>query len=194
MHDIEPYFRWRTDYVASEDERSPFYGREYDEFTFSQKIYNYFIHPQWDAFGSYTLYLKILFVDYDEQYAIIELLGEWNDCLHNDIKFLKRQIADALIQEGICKFILLTENVLNFHAGDDCYYEEWWDDVKEEGGWVAVLNARAHVIDEMQLAHLQYYVHFGNPFNNIVWQPLKPYAIFTMIEHLLADRVRELMC
>ncbi|MCB0640588.1 MAG: hypothetical protein KDC44_03075, partial [Phaeodactylibacter sp.] len=76
MHDIEPFYHWRSDYVAAEDDRSPFYGRVYDEFRFTQKIYNYYIHPQWDAFGSPTLYMKLLKVDYDEGYAIMELIGE----------------------------------------------------------------------------------------------------------------------
>jgi len=57
MHDIEPYYKWREYYVASEDEQSPFYGRTYDEFKFTKKIYNYFIHPQWDYIGSQTLYI-----------------------------------------------------------------------------------------------------------------------------------------
>lgn len=48
MHDIEPWWGWRDEYVAEKDSRSPFYGRTYDEFTFTNKVYNYFIHPQWD--------------------------------------------------------------------------------------------------------------------------------------------------
>jgi hypothetical protein len=52
MHDIEPYYHWRDRYVAAEDKESPFYGRQYSEFEFSQQIYNYYIHPQWDDFGS----------------------------------------------------------------------------------------------------------------------------------------------
>src|SRR5687768_14996387 len=82
MHDIEPYFQWIDEYIASEDNRSPLYGRVYDEFFYTNTIYNYYIHPQWDEFGSPTLYLKILFVDYDLHYAIIELIGEWNDCIY----------------------------------------------------------------------------------------------------------------
>ena len=78
MHDIEPYFKWRDWYTAEEDTRSPFYGREYSEFEFTHAVYNYLIHPQWDEFGSKTLYLKILYADYDEHFAIIEMLGEWN--------------------------------------------------------------------------------------------------------------------
>ena len=51
MHNIEPYYNWRHIYISEEDERSPFFGREYSEFEFTQAIYNYLIHPQWDEFG-----------------------------------------------------------------------------------------------------------------------------------------------
>ncbi|MCB0633537.1 MAG: hypothetical protein KDD15_27580 [Lewinella sp.] len=185
MHDIEPHYHWRDDYTAEEDSRSPFFGRQYDEFRFSQKVYNYYIHPQWDAFGSSTLYLKILFVDYTEQYAILELIGEWNDCLHNDIMFLKREIIDALIQEGIYKFILVCENVLNFHGDDDSYYEEWYEDIRDEDGWICLLNTLQHVEEEMQETQLQAYVNFGGPFNDINWRPQKPKVVFEAIEGLL---------
>lgn len=56
MHTIEPFYRWIEDYNAADDERSPFYGREYSEFTYSQAIYDHYIHPQWDDFGSETLF------------------------------------------------------------------------------------------------------------------------------------------
>ena len=93
--------------MASDDERSPFYDRQYSETHFTERIYNHFIHPQWDNFDSPTLFLKILSVDYDEGYAIIEFIGEWNDCLHNDIMILKRDIIDELALNGIFKFILI---------------------------------------------------------------------------------------
>ena len=59
MHDIEPYFNWRHLYISADDEQSPFYGREYSEVEFTNSIYNFVIHPQWDDFGSETLYIKI---------------------------------------------------------------------------------------------------------------------------------------
>ena len=90
MHDIEPYYEWRDYYVASEDKLSVFFRRKYNEFEFTHKVYNYYIHPQWDAFGSSTLYCKILYVGYDKNIAVIELIGEWNDTLHNDIMIFKR--------------------------------------------------------------------------------------------------------
>ena len=40
--------------------------------------------------------------------------------------FLKRNIIDELVGEGIDKFIMIGENVLNYHASDDSYYEEWF--------------------------------------------------------------------
>ena len=126
MHDIEPFFKWRDHYKASEDDLSPFYGRQHSEFTFSNKIYNYFIHPQWDEFGSSTLYTKLLFANYDEGYAILELIGEWNDTIHNDIMYIKQNIADLLLENGITKFIFACDNVLNFHGSDDDYYQEWY--------------------------------------------------------------------
>ena len=64
MQDIEPYYSWSHLYTAAEDELSPFYGRVYSEFEYSNTIYNYYIHPQWDVFGSSTLYVKVLFVVY----------------------------------------------------------------------------------------------------------------------------------
>jgi hypothetical protein len=140
MHEIEPFFNWRHIYIAEEDKRSPFYGRTYSEFEFSQTVYNYFIHPQWDDFGSRTLYLKIIYVDYELQFAIIEFIGEWNDAIENDIMELKREIIDLLEKEGIYKFILIAENVLNFHSSDKEYYQEWFEEVTDENGWIVALN------------------------------------------------------
>jgi hypothetical protein len=55
------------------------------------------------------MYLKILYADYELHYAIIELIGEWNDCIYNDIMMLRREITDMLQKEGITKFILVAE-------------------------------------------------------------------------------------
>ena len=107
MHFVEPHFGWRGYYTAEDDPQSPFYGRVYSEFEFEHRIYNYVIHPQWDTIGSETLFIKILFIDYQDGYSIIELIGEWNDAIENDIMTLKRDIIDTLIHEGINKFILV---------------------------------------------------------------------------------------
>lgn len=187
MHDIEPYYRWRDDYIASEDTLSPLYDIQYNEFSFDKQIYNYLIHPQWDFFGSQTLYLKILYVDYETQYAIIEFIGEWNDAINNDIMLLKREILETIIAEGINKFILLGEHVLNFHSSDDCYYEEWFQDV--ENGWIAGINFRQHVIEEFKTNNIDYYINFGGLLNDLNWRQLKPTQLFLLIENQILKRI-----
>ncbi len=192
MHDIEPYYHWRDLYIASEDENSPFYGRTYSEFVFTNKIYNYFIHPQWDGFGSPTLYTKILFVDYDEGFAIMEMIGEWNDAINNDIMFLKRDVIDPMLKHNISKYIIVAENVLNFHADGDDYYEEWGQDTIEENGWVCILNSLEHVEEEMKDARLELHVHFGEPFVDIKWRIMKPQQLYGMIKQLLQKQTNRL--
>ncbi len=184
MHDIEPFYNWRHRYIASEDSESPFYGREYDEFAYSNKIYNYYIHPQWDGFGSPTLYSKILYADYDERFAVIEFIGEWNDCVTNDIMHLKRNVIDHMIDSGITRFALICENVLNFHGSDECYYEEWRDDVIEAGGWVAFVNTLDHVEVEMRETGLDGYVFMGEMFTVPDWRGAKPQVLIQQIEEV----------
>ncbi|NML41734.1 hypothetical protein HHL17_31400 [Chitinophaga sp. G-6-1-13] len=186
MHTIEPYYNWRHLYAAEEDELSPFYGREYSEFEFSNTVYNYYVHPQWDDFGSRNLYLKILFADYQYNFAIIELLGEWNDAIDNDIMTLKREIIDVLIAEGICKFILIAENVMNFHSSDDCYYEEWWDDIKDEGGWIVALNMPEQTRQEFEKARLHHYIHL---LDDEKWRTYQPLHLYNMIDNIMLKRL-----
>lgn len=187
MQDIEPYYAWRHLYIAEEDDRSPLYGREYSEFEYSQKVYNYFLHPQWDDFGSQTLYLKIIFADYEKGYCIIELIGEWNDALYNDIMFLKRDIAEFLMSEGIHKFILIGENVLNFHGSDDSYYEDWFQDL--EDGWIVAINFREHVLREMEKFGLDYFLIYGGELNQLQWRSLNPNQLIEKIEIVISRRL-----
>ncbi len=191
MHDIEPYFKWKNYYDSSRDEQSPYFGKKYDEFYFKNKIYNYLIHPQWDEFGSPTLYLKILFVDYEKQAAIIEFIGEWNDAVTNDIMLLKRKIIDPLIESNIRYFILLCDNVLNFHGSDDCYYEEWLEDM--EYGWITTVNTLEHVRDEMFDTGLEQYLNLGDEFQDIYWQKYQPNQLFDLVEDRInRSRIKEL--
>ena len=179
MQDIEPYFNWRHLYTAEEDQLSPFYGRIYSEFEFSNTVYNYYIHPQWDDFGSRTLYLKILFVDYEQQYAIIELLGEWNDAIENDVMTLRRDITDLLQKQGISKFILIAENVLNFHSSDDSCYEEWHESLEDEGGWVVIVEMPIQSQYDFKRARLTNYVAL---MDFPQWRTLKPELVFNQVD------------
>jgi hypothetical protein len=180
MHEIEPYYNWRHLYSAEEDENSPFYGKEYSEFEFSNTVYNYYIHPQWDEFGSRTLYLKVIYVDYDFNYAIIELIGEWNDAVENDIMQLKRSVIDLMVAKEIYKFIFVCENVLNFHSGDRDYYEEWYDDIKDYGGWIAAVNMPEQTQYDFKKAHIDNYVKLFEVPN---WRTFQPMHFFQIIDN-----------
>lgn len=186
MHYIEPYFNWKNLYTAEEDERSPFFGREYSEIYFTDSIYDHYIHPQWDNIGSTTLFLKILFVDYEDRFAIIELMGEWNDTLHNDIMILKRDLMDSLIDEGINKFVIVGENVLNFHSSDDSYYEEWFDDI--EDGWIAFVNFRDHVLRDFSSAGIDQFIVMGGVLNDFAWGTYRPLQLFQKVEQMVSRR------
>ena len=187
MHYIEPFYNWRGYYIASEDPTSPFFNCDYSELMYSNKIYNFYIHPQWDNMGSATLFLKILYVDYDKTSAVIELIGEWNDAIGNDVMFLKRDIIDLMIAEGITNFILIGENVLNFHAESEDYYEEWFDDI--EDGWIVGLNFRDHVIREFNDFGIDQYILFSGRFDEINWRKYQPVALFELIQSFMQKRL-----
>ncbi len=187
MHSIEPFYKWRDLYIASEDERSPFYGREYSEFEFTHTVYNYYIHPQWDEIGSATLYIKVLYTNYEKSFTIIEFIGEWNDTLHNDIMYLKRNIIEPMIEKGIKYFILIGEHVMNLHADDNDYYQEWFDEIEE--GWIVALNFREHVIKEFERAMIDYYIAFGGKFNEFNWRGPNPVQLFEKIDSIISRRL-----
>ena len=179
MQNIEPFYNWRHLYSAEEDYLSPFYGFEYSEFEYSNTIYNYYIHPQWDFFGSKTLFIKLLFVDYEMGYAVIEMLGEWNDAIENDIMTLRRNITDPLHEKGLVKFVFIAENVLNFHSSDDSYYEDWNDTLLEEGGWVTLVNMSEQSKHDFKIARLFNYLHF---VDFVEWRTLQPDIVFQTID------------
>jgi hypothetical protein len=187
MQYIEPFYSWAELYDSSTDELSPFHGAEHSEFEFTNTVYNYYIHPQWDEFGSNTLYLKVLYADYERQFAIIEFIGEWNDALYNDIMFLKREVIEPMMGSGINKFILIGENVLNFHGSDDCYYEEWFHDV--EDGWIAAINFQEHVMKEMQRYNLDSYLVTGGEIDNMSWRTFNPLELYKKVEMIISRRL-----
>lgn len=180
MHTIEPFYGWRDYYTAETDKQSPFYRQEYSEFECTHQIYNYLIHPQWDFFGSATLFLKILYTDYEKSFTIIELIGEWNDCLYNDIMYLKRNVIEHLCESGIEKFILIGENVLNFHYSDTDYYEEWTEEIND--GWIIAINFRQHTVDEFIKSKINNYISFIDDSFSYGWRTFSPDQFYNKIE------------
>jgi len=187
MHEIEPFYSWEKFYNSSVDKKSPFFGKEYNYELFENEIYGYFISPAWDFIGSETLYVKILYANYSEKYAIIELIGEWNDTLHNDVMHLKRNFIDALIQAGINEFILIGENVFNFHGSDDCYYEEWFEDIEE--GWIVFMNFRDFIDREWRKYGIDAYVNYGGDLEVENWRTMTPQILHKHIRSTIVKRL-----
>lgn len=189
MHHLTPFLRWEKHYCPDQDPKTPFYGATYDSIC-RDAIYGYYIHPLWDAFGSETLYLKILYADYAAGTCIIELFGEWNDTLHNDVMHLKRNVIDALLEKGLRKFILIGENVLNFHGSDDCYYEEWFEEVSEEG-WIAALCFREHVLQEMSEYGIDFYLISGGELDELdQWRTAShPRQLIRVVQQEIQKRI-----
>ena len=137
--------------------------------------------------GSETLYIKVLFVDYTSGYSIIEFLGEWNDTLGNDIMHLKRNVIDSMVTNGITKFILIGENILNFHGSDDSYYEEWFDDV--EDGWIAAVAFPDFIQSELKRYNIDSYVNMGGTLQIDRWRTLTPYMLCELTGRLIQRRL-----
>lgn len=187
MHDIEPYYSWLKYYNPAEDERSPFFGKEYNHDTYSDTIYGYYIDPSWDFMGSETLYVKILYADYLKGFAVIEFLGEWNDAINNDIMYLKRNVLESLMKENISKFILIGENILNFHGSDDSYYEEWFEEV--EDGWIAAVAFPEFIQEEFKRYRLDCYINMGGTLQINQWRTMHPQGFFELVDGLIQRRL-----
>lgn len=187
MHTIQPFELWQQYYNSSYDDYSPFAGKEYNYDLYSENIYGYYIDPAWDFMGSETLYIKLLFVEYDLGFAVIEMIGEWNDAINNDIMHFKRNILEHMHYQGINKFALIGENVLNFHGSDDSYYEEWFEDVEE--GWIAAVNFSDHVIEEMKLYNIDNYVNMAGSLQLDKWRTLPPLKFCELVDGLILRRL-----
>jgi hypothetical protein len=131
--------------------------------------------------------MKLLFVEYDQQYAIIELIGEWNDAIENDIMTLRRDVTDLMQHQGINKFILIAENVLNFHSSDDSYYEEWREAVIEEGGWVVIVDMPSQSQYDFKKARLTNYVAL---LDFPQWRTLKPELVFQQVDDWMVRQLQ----
>ena len=189
MHTLEPFYNWQHRYNAEEDDRSPFFGTEHSEFEFINSVYDHVIHPQWDEFGSRTLYLKTLFVDYEEGYAIIEMIGEWNDLLYNDVMLLKRDVIEPMMSHGIVRFILIGENVLNHHPSDEEYYSEWFEEVSDADGWIALLNFREHVRNDLKAANIDRYFLLGGQLDMMDWRTFEPEDLYERVSAQVMKRL-----
>ena len=116
------------------------------------------------------------------------LLGEWNDAISNDVMLLKRHILDILIDLKVNKFILIGENILNFHYDSEDYYDEWYEDI--EDGWIVAINFQEHVLREFSQYNLDYFINYGGEFDQFNWRIMDPIQFYKSIESLLQRRLK----
>jgi len=99
---------------------------------------------------------------------------------------LKRDVVDHMIREGIRKFVLIGENVLNFHSSDNLYYEEWRDDVADDGGWIVMLDLPIQSQHDFFKARINYYVEL---LNYPIWRTVQPQYLFAAIDNMMLRRL-----
>jgi hypothetical protein len=96
-------------------------------------------------------------------------------------------VVEPLLEAGITKFILIGENVLNFHSSDDSYYEEWFQEV--EDGWIAALNFQEHVLSEFKAANIDYYLIFGGELDAFNWRKFNPMQLYSEVQKVMSHRL-----
>ncbi len=181
LHDIEPFYGWLSLYSHDQDERSPFHNVDHNQFYYDRSVNHIPAHPLWDDFGSESLLLKILYADYGQGFAIIELFGEWNDLFDNDFKLLAENCLTYLVDEGIQKFILICENVFHIYLEQDDYYQAMQEEL-EEDGWLCVVRLREHVREEMEQYTVADYFYSSPLLDDIPWRKLKPLQLFALVQ------------
>lgn len=181
MHNIEPFYGWLKHYDPEADHRSPFYGVVHNAFFFDRQVHEYLAHPLWESIGSEGLLVKLLYVDYDRGFAVLEMFGVWNDLLENDFKLFIENCLSRMIQEGISRFVLVMENVLNIYLEADDYYQEITE-MLGEGGWICLLRTREHVLRELSAYGIDAYFYWAEGLDELRWRKLKPWQLLTLIE------------
>jgi F0F1-type ATP synthase gamma subunit len=93
------------------------------------------------------------------------------------------------MQQGVSKFILIGENILNFHTSDDSYYEEWFEEVNDSDGWIALMNVREHVLSDINSANIDSYFVMGGKLNEVRWRTMNPDQLFESVERHVMRRL-----
>lgn len=180
FHEIEPFYGWLNLYNHEMDPNSPFHEVEHNMFYYDRSVNQMPAHPLWDTIGSESLLIKILYAQYDEGYAIIELFGEWNDLYENDYKLLAENCLTYLLDCGINRFILICENVFHAYFETDDYYEALQEELEE--GWIALVKPRQNVLEELEAYNLTHYFYQSPLLDDLKWRKLKPFQLFELIE------------
>ena len=138
--------------------------------------------------------------NYELVRGIIKYLEE---SLLNDIE-IQRSTIDGFINDlkslpfndlyGSCDAFMLAanvlssiENVLNFHSSGSDYYEELFEELSDQNGWVVCLNMPPQTQYDFIKAHLNRYIELMELDN---WRTYKPFHLFRKIDSELSARIK----
>lgn len=185
---IEPFYGWLPLYSHERDSNSPFHAVDHNLFQFDRSINRIPAHPLWDDFGSESLLVKILFANYQEGYAILELFGEWNDLYDNDFKLLSENCLALLVEHGITRFILICENVFHGYFESDDYYEAMQEQL--EDGWLVAMRLRPGMQEEMMEYGINSYFFWSPLLDQLLWRKMKPAKLFREVSKRLENLIQ----
>jgi hypothetical protein len=182
FQEIEPFHGWLHIYNQANDRRNPFREVEHNAFHYDRFIYTYPAHPLWESIESESLLIKVLYANYRRGFAVIELLGEWNDLFQNDFKLLCENCLYPLLHAGITNFVLICDNVFNIYIQNDEYYADLYDML--EDGWICLLNPRPNIVDELHKWRVDGFFRLLYDANAIRWRKMKPWDLFYRADNL----------
>ena len=96
--------------------------------------------------------------------------------------------TEKFMEQKIYKFILIGENVLNFHSDTRDYYEELHEELIDENGWIVCLNMPEQTQYDFRQAKLNRYLELMELEN---WRTYKPFHLFKKINNELNARLTE---
>ena len=76
--------------------------------------------------------------------------------------------------------------MLNYHSDGKDYYEELFEEVTDENGWVVCLNMPEQTQYDFKKAHLNRYIELMELLN---WRTYKPFHLFKKIDNELMARL-----
>jgi hypothetical protein len=94
---------------------------------------------------------------------------------------LKRDVLEPFFAEGIRCFILIAENVLNFHSDITDYYEELAEELSDRGGWAVCLNMPESSRLEFEQSGLNRFLPLLDLYD---WRNYKPIHLFRKLRDI----------
>ena len=67
--------------------------------------------------------------------------------------------------------------------------EEWFEDVNDDDGWIALVNFRDHVLEDFSKAYIDQYFVSGGNLNEVNWRTQHPHQFYEKISASVVKRI-----